>query len=60
MYTNSEMSSIELSFNGMEKRAKVIDEKWKCIHKYMNVNLNGNLAEIPANHIYVLLHRKSV
>ena len=26
----------------------------------MNVNLNGNLAEIPAKHIYVLLHRKSV
>ena len=23
----------------------------------MNVNLNGNLAEIPAKHIYVLLHQ---
>ena len=26
----------------------------------MNVNLNGNLAEIPAKHIYVLLNRKGV
>ena len=26
----------------------------------MNVNLNGNLVEIPAKHIYVLLHRKCI
>ena len=44
----------------IHERAKVIDEKGKCIHKHMNVNLNGNLAEIPAKYIYVLFHRKSV
>ena len=47
-------------WNRMHFCSKVIDEKGKCINKYMNVYLNGNLAEIPAKHIYVLLHRNSV
>ena len=47
-------------WNRIHLGAKAIDEKGKCINKYMNVYLNGNLAEIPAKHIDVLLHRKSV
>ena len=47
-------------WNRIHLGAKVIDEKRKRINKYINVYLNGNLAEIPAKHINVLLHRKSV
>ena len=54
------MSLVELSltWNSIHFSLKFIDEQRKCINKYMNVCLNGNLAQMPGIHFDVLLTPK--